>query len=291
VGGIFDCKEQLIERLRQGPGEEARQEMAVTETSPPPSRWTLRTIRATFGVFHDLTLGGVWRGLKRCGIRLRSGVTQHYSPDPEYASKEENLYKCLYEAASAPDRVALVFLDEMGYARWPDPACDWAEGAPAPAPRADRARSPNLLWRIIGALNAVTGQVHYLDGYIVGRAKVIAMYDQLDRAYSDVPRVLVVQDNWSIHSHPDVVAALKRWPRIEPVWLPTYAPWLNPIEKLWRWLRQDVLRMHRLAADWPQLRSRVRQFLDQFATGSHALLHYVGLVGQGKMAQAMRSPP
>jgi hypothetical protein len=96
VGGIFDCKEQLIERLRQGPGEEARQEMAVTETSPPPSRWTLRTIRATFGVFHGLTLGGVWRGLKHCGIRLRSRATQHYSPDPEYASKEENLYKGLY---------------------------------------------------------------------------------------------------------------------------------------------------------------------------------------------------
>ena len=34
--------------------------------------------------------------------------------------------------------------------------------------------------------------------------------------------------------------ALFQWPRIEPVWLPTYAPWLNPIEKLWRWLRQEV---------------------------------------------------
>jgi transposase len=291
VGGIFDCKEQLVERLRQGPGEEARREMAVTETSPPPSRWTLRTIRVTCSVFDGMTLGGVWRGLKRCGIRLRSGVTQYYSPDPEYVSKEQNLYTCLHEAASTPDRVALVFLDEMGYARWPDPACDWAEAAPSPAPRAERARSPNRLWRIIGALNAVTGQVHHLDGYIVGRAKVIAMYEELDRAYCDVPRLLVVQDNWSIHSHPDVVAALKQWPRIEPVWLPTYAPWLNPIEKLWRWLRQDVLKMHRLAGDWPQLRGRVHQFLDQFATGSHELLRYVGLSGEGKLARALRSPP
>jgi hypothetical protein len=75
---------------------------------------------------------------------------------------------------------------------------------------------------------------------------------------------------------------------VEPVWLPTYAPWLNPIEKLWRWLRQDVLKLHRQASDWPGLRQRVRAFLDQFASGSLALLQYVGLAGEGKLAQALR---
>jgi transposase len=265
--------------------------MAVTDTSPPPSRWTLRTIRATFDRFRGLTLGGVWRSLERCGIGLRSGVVQHYSPDPDYIPKRDHLFKCMKDAATAPDRVALVFLDEMGYARWPDPARDWTGLAPAAPPLADRAGSPNRLWRIIGAMNALTGRVDFLDGYIVGRAKVIKFYDQLNRAYPDVERLLVVQDNWSIHTHEDVLEALKRWPRIEPVWLPTYAPWLNPIEKLWRWLRQDVLKLHRLAGDWPVLRGRVNQFLGQFATGSHDLLRYVGLLGQGKLAQALQIPP
>jgi hypothetical protein len=41
-----------------------------------------------------------------------------------------------------------------------------------------------------------------------------------------------------------VAEALCGLPRLQSVWLPTYAPWLNPIEKLWRWLRQDVLKMH-----------------------------------------------
>ena len=151
--------------------------------------------------------------------------------------------------------------------------------------------SPNRLWRIIGALNAVTGRVDFLDAYIVGRAKVIQFYKQLDAAYPDVERLLVVQDNWSIHTHEDVLGALKRWPRIEPVWLPTYSPWLNPIEKLWRWLRQDVLKMHRLAGDWSSLRGRVNQFLGQFAAGSQDLLRYVGLMGKGKLAQALQVPP
>jgi hypothetical protein len=291
AGGIFSSAEPIIERLHQGPGEEARQELATTDTCPPPSRWTLRTIRVSFDVFRGMTLGGVWRALERYGAKLRSGIVQQFSPDPDYIKKRDNLYKCMSDAAAAPGRVALVFLDEMGYARWPEPACDWTGRAPDTPPLADRAGSPNRLWRIIGAMNALTGRVDFLDAYIVGRAKVIKFYEQLNYAYPDVERLLVVQDNWSIHRHDDVTAALAQWPLIEPVWLPTYAPWLNPIEKLWRWLRQDVLKLHRLAGDWANLRGRVNQFLGQFATGSQALLHYVGLAGQGKLAQALRVPP
>jgi transposase len=265
--------------------------MAVTDNSPPPSRWTLRTIRATFEIFRDLTLSGVRRALERQGVGLRSAAVQHYSPDPEYATKYEHLVKCLNESATMPGRVTLVFLDEMGYARWPEPAPDWTGTAPAPRPETDRAASPNRLWRIIGALNALTGRVDFLDAYIVGRAKVIQFYGQLNDAYPAAERLLVVQDNWSIHTHEDVLGALERWPRIEPVWLPTYSPWLNPIEKLWRWLRQDVLKLHRLAGDWPSLRGRVNQFLGQFAMGSQDLLRYVGLLGKGKLAQALRVPP
>jgi transposase len=64
---------------------------------------------------------------------------------------------------------------------------------------------------------------------------------------------------------------------------------LNPIERLWRWLKVDVLKQHPLAADWAVLRRRVNAFLDQFATGADDLLRYVGLRGDGKLAQACRT--
>jgi transposase len=74
------------------------------------------------------------------------------------------------------------------------------------------------------------------------------------------------------------------------VWLPTYAPWLNPIEKLWRWLRQDMLKLHQRADDWRALRGRVRAFLEQFAGGSQRLLEYVGLLGNGQIARMIHGP-
>jgi transposase len=124
----------------------------------------------------------------------------------------------------------------------------------------------------------------------VGRQQVIQFYTQLDHTYPGAELLYVIQDNWNIHTHPEVRAALARYHRIKPVWLPTYAPGLNPIEKLWRWLRQDVLKLHRWVENWPQVKQRVRDFLAQFAQGSQELLYYVGLAGEGKLATVINTP-
>jgi hypothetical protein len=250
----------------------------------------LKAVRASFPWLEGTSLSGVWRLLQRCELRLRSAHVQHFSPDRDYLVKEAHLLACLREAAAHPETVALVFMDEMGYYRWPDPAAVWAAQAPQAVPETERGGTSQQQWRVIGALNALTGQVDYREKYIVGREQVMLFYRQLDDVYSGVKRLYVVQDNWSIHRHPEVLEALTSMPRIEPVWLPTYAPWLNPIEKLWRWLRQDQLYVHRLAHDWKTLRQRVNAFLDQFAGGSHALLRYVGLAGEGKLARALQRP-
>ena len=288
AGGYFAevaaVQEELLETLRAGPGEAARREVAVTPTGPAPSRWTLRTIRASVDWLLDYTLSGVWRLLQHCGLGLHTACARLFSPDPDYRTTVRRLHRCLRDAARHPDPVVALFLDEFGYQRWPEVAPPWGVEA-AVAQRAGN----NQPWRTIGALNALTGQVNYLDGYIVGRQQVSQFYGHLNRAYSQQDLLYVIQDNWNIHTHPDVLTALQRYPRIHPVWLPTYAPWLNPIEKLWRWLRQDILKMHRWVEDWPQVKQRVRHFLDQFTHGSAALLRYVGLKGKGKLATVINT--
>jgi transposase len=286
-GGVFDHSDELTERLRQGPGTEAQQEVGLSDQMPAPTRWTLRTIRASFPWLGGYSLSGVWRVLRSYDLRLRTARIQQYSPDANYISKVARLEQCLREAVAQRDEVVVVFLDEMGYYRWPVPTRSWGAKAPIPAPLAERAGPNNKQWRLIGALNALTGQVDYLDAYILGRAKVVEFYRQLLAAKPLARRIYVVQDNWSIHTHADVLTALAELPQIEPVWLPTYAPWLKWIEKLWRLKREAILKLHRLAGDWATLRERVNAFLDQFALGSQALLRYVGLLGDGKLAQAI----
>jgi transposase len=244
-----------------------------------PSRWTLRTIRASGAWLTEYTLSGVWPVVQTCGVRLRAACARLFSPDPDYCSKGRRLHRCLRDAARHPDTGVALFLDEVGYQRWPEVAPTWGREA-----RVAQRAGNNQQGRTIGALNALTGQVNYVDGYIVGRQQVRQFYSQLDHVYPAADRLYVIQDNWNLHTHPDVVTALERYPRITPGWLPTYAPWLTPIEKLWRRLRQDLLNMHRWVEDWPQVKQRVHDFLDQFAHGSLDLLRYVGLVGKGKLA-------
>lgn len=120
-----------------------------------------------------------------------------------------------------------------------------------------------------------------------------------------------MQDNWPIHFHPDVIAALEAhraptplpvplcWPPepiskarrlnlpIQLVALPTYASWCNPIEKRWRWLKQEVIHLHGYAERWKELQGLVGSFLDQFAQRSDALLRYVGLKGTNNLFGAV----
>ena len=47
--------------------------------------------------------------------------------------------------------------------------------------------------------------------------------------------------------------------------------------------------MHRWVEDWPQVKQRVQDFLEQFAQGSPDLLCYVGLLGKGKLATVINT--
>lgn len=281
-------KQEISDLVRQAPGSAAQDEMMPSDAAPAPSRWTLKTIRASVDWLADYSISGVRRVLKRCGLCIRSGRVQQYSPDTAYEEKVAHLLDCLRQTALAPRTHVLVFLAEMGYPHWPQPARLWTGVVPENPPIASCGGKNNKQWRIIGALNAITGQVSYLDNYIVGRAKVIEMYHLLLEVYPHAQKIFVVQDNWSVHKHPEVCDALSDIPNIEPVWLPTYAPWLNPIEKLWRWLKVSVLKMHRFGSEWEELHARVNQFLSQFGSGSTELLRYVGLLGDSKLTLACK---
>src|SRR5215510_10224525 len=87
AGGYFEeveaVKEELLETLRAGPGEAARREVRVSKRGPAPSRWTLRTIRASVDWLTEYTGSGVWRVLQRCGLGLHSSCARLFSPDPD----------------------------------------------------------------------------------------------------------------------------------------------------------------------------------------------------------------
>jgi transposase len=63
--------------------------------------------------------------------------------------------------------------------------------------------------------------------------------------------------NWPVHFHGSVQDHLAaRNGRIRLLPLPTYAPWTNPVEKLWLKLTRELLTQHPCGTCWPELKEK-----------------------------------
>jgi hypothetical protein len=238
------------------------------------ARWTLRRLRSAIPALASYSISGLSRLVQRAGLRQKRGRMHVHSPDPAYAAKAAAVEQALADARQHPQTVTLLFQDEAGIARQPSLAPTWA--AVGTEPTATRSVHANTQHRICGALDAVTGQVHWWAGDRTSVPVIRRFLTALRTHYGPDRRLIVVWDNWLVHRHDDVRATAKH-NAIELCFLPTYAPWLNPIEKLWRWLKQEVVHGHRFAAEWSELKAASAAFLTQFQAASPALLRYTGL--------------
>ena len=247
------------------------------------------------------SLGGLSQLLLRLGIRRKRARAYLHSPDPDYGTKVAYIAHCWQQVQADPERYVLVYLDKFAFERQPSLSVAYAAQG-SKTPLAYWSYRTNTQCRGLGALNAVTGQLTYRQQTKVTLQVLSTFYATLRATYPQAETIYVVQDNWPVHVHPDVLARLQPqrspfWPHVPDNWplqprrsavrdtlpiqlvfLPTYAPWLNPIEKLWRWVRHDILHLHRDSDAWPTPKQRVLDFMLQFCDGSLDLLHYVGLL-------------
>lgn len=261
------------------------------------SRWTLHALRQTIYWLRGLTLGGVSRLLKRVKISLKRGRLYLHSPDRAYEAKRSTIELKRLRVQYQPQQEVFLYLDEFTYYRQPTLAYDY-EACGHVYPLARLSYGGNAYQRVIGALNAQTGQLTYRHHVKIGVVVIADFMNILRQTYPDAQRIYIALDNNPVHFHPTVMACVQPqtfpWHEVlPPSWsaevtpgslpieflpLPTYASWLNPIEKLWHWLKRDVLHLHRYGDDWLALQAQVTAFLDQFLTNSPALLRYVGLL-------------
>jgi hypothetical protein len=90
------------DRLHQPLGVQARQERGLAPPSPPPSRWSVRTLRAWVAALADYRRRGVWRWPQRLQRPRHPRRDHHYRPDPEYVAQVAHLERCWREAVRWP---------------------------------------------------------------------------------------------------------------------------------------------------------------------------------------------
>jgi hypothetical protein len=279
----------------------------------PGVRWKLATLGQAVWWLQGLTLSGVWRQLERAGISLKHARHYVHSPDLQYLEKLAEIVRVLELVVQSDGKIVLLFADELTFYRQPTLSFAYSEQGKREAPRGILSHQSNTSGRIGGVVNALTGQVTYRMASKFGITEHLKLYEQLREVYPTAEVIYLVEDNCPLHFHPTVLNALveqatpfelkippswenvvgKEWKKeklpIQILPLPTYASWCNPIEKLWRWLKQEVLHLHRKADDWNNLKEEIKKFLDKFREKSASLLKYIGLTENSKLYGATLS--
>lgn len=292
--------------------EEAQADLNAVVAADPAqyeisrTRWRLKDLLSVFQKKGYLlsTPGSVHQFLARLGIRLVRARYAHRSPDPHYQAKLEYIEKVTQRVKASAGREVLLFLDEVNYYRQPLLAACWTR-SDQPQEKVHRSYRSDTRTRILGAIDRKDGRVIVHQATRITVPTITNFYKRLHEAYPEATRIWIVQDNNPVHFHPNLLVALEKqespfpmklapnWPEkpdekaikrykdwnlpIQLVQTPSYAPWCNNIEKLWKFFRQEFLHVHRFCDDLEVLRAETLHFFERFSQGSAQLLQYVGL--------------
>jgi DDE superfamily endonuclease len=141
-------------------------------------------------------------------------------------------------------RQALLFADELDLHLLPQVGAQWM-------PRATQGEvmtpGKNERRYLAGALDLRTGQVHHCLWFRKMTGLFWDLLNLLDRVYParHFDRIYVVADNCQIHKAATVQRWFQQHPRFVLLFLPTYCPRANPIERCFGDLHDKVTRNHR----------------------------------------------
>jgi transposase len=187
----------------------------------------------------------VRRHLHQLGYRGLRPVLSVSSPDPEYEAKVKHLAECPEQARQG--KLVLLYQDEFDLNLLPGVLRCWTrrgEQGKVPTP------GQNVKRYGFGAVNFLSGQLTYGFGERKNSEGFCALVEQIVQEYCPGesytgPKVAMVVDNYIIHRSKKSKGMLEKYTdRLLVVPLPSYAPKLNVIERLWKHLRRKVTHNH-----------------------------------------------
>jgi transposase len=198
---------------------------------------------------------------------LHRGHLVYRRPRPVLVPDEEERQARLAELRGLleglPDDETVVWQDEVEVHTNPKIGRMWM-------PKGDQAEvvtpGTNKKRHLSGSIHWRTGQVFVTEAAPKqGRdgALFIEHLDELRRRLRRYRKVHVICDNARCHTSLEVIEYLWKWEgRIEVHLLPAYSPDLNPIERVWWHLHEDITRNHR-CRDLGELLEKVFAWLGQ----------------------------
>src|SRR6266571_6301698 len=228
-----EYEEQLLASVRLRP----------RSLGQPYSMWTLQRLADYMAEQTGIRVGyeTVRQVLKRGEIVLSRPQHKVSSPDPEYLVKK----KTIEEARDGrKEGDAFYYADEFNLSWFPTLRAMWSpKGQQVMIPTPGQ---PDKYYGI-GAVNYHTGETVVQFRRRKRRREIAELLSALVEKHP-TGTIYVAWDNADTHADDEIEAVVRAAAgRLVLLYLPTYSPWLNPIEMLWRYFRREVTHCELLA--------------------------------------------
>jgi transposase len=224
------------------------------ETTPPgETHWSTRTMAAKAGMSHT-TIGRIWRT-----FGLKPHVTESFklSPDPQLIEKVRDVVG-LY--MNPPTNAVVFSFDEKSQIQALEraqPILPMDIGHPE---RRTHNYVRNGTLDLFAALNVATGDVMARCKPQHRAQDFVAFLREIEASVDPALEIHVVLDNLSAHRAPVVHRWLLRHLRVHLHFTPTYASWLNLVERFFGLLTEKALRRGSHTSV-PQLRTAILAYV------------------------------
>jgi transposase len=224
-----------------------------------------------FGVFYNVFY--IAQLLKNLGFSYQKAafVSDHLDENKRQVWRTTTWPQIL---RCAKERQALLlFGDEASFPQWGTLTYTWARRGQQPQVKTSGKRKG---YKVFGLIDYFTGHFFYQgqDGRLNSAAYIAFLRRVLTHTTQPI---ILIQDGAKYHTSAETKAFFaQQMARLEVVQLPTYSPDYNPIEKLWKKIKQQDTHLHYFPT-FEALTEKVEQALLKFTNAPEEILALCGL--------------
>ncbi len=225
MDGLLD--EPRVGAPRTVSDEQVEEVVAKTleETPRGETHWSRRSMARAVGLSAD-TIGRIWHAF---GLQPHRSEGLRLSPDPQFIAKVRDIVG-LY--MSPPDNAVVLCVDEKSQIQALERTQPLLPLRPGQAERHTHDYARHGTTTLFAALNVVSGEVLKRCQKQHRHQEYLRFLADIDAHVPPALDVHLVVDNYATHKTPRVLRWLARRPRFHVHFTPTYASWLNQVERL-----------------------------------------------------------
>jgi transposase len=224
-----------------------------------------------FGVFYNVFYSA--QVLKNLGFSFQKAafVSAHLDKDKRQAWRTTTWPQILRRAQER--KALLLFGDEASFPQWGTLTYTWARRGQQPKGKTCGKRKG---YKVCGLIDYFTG--HFFSQGQDGRLNSAAYIPLLTRVLAQTTHpIILIQDGAKYHTSAETKAFFaQQTARLQVVQLPPYSPDYNPIEKLWKKIKQQETHLHYFPT-FEALTEKVEQALRKFTNAPEEILTLCGL--------------